>query len=76
MKKFFAVLGLVMVLVSLTGCKEKRCACTTVRGNGEFTAHSLEPKGTHKDCSELNKEWVSADSTGTILVMECVDEEQ
>ena len=79
MKKIFIAMTLVLAFAAITGCKEKRCACTTTRGdggaNGEYVCHSLEPKGSHKDCSELNKEWTSSDSTNTMLLMECVEEE-
>lgn len=74
MKKFFAVLSLMAIVAVVAGCTEKRCACTTVRGNHEYESHSLESLDGHGDCSELNAEWISTMDSATMLMKECVPE--
>ncbi len=71
MKKLFVVLGLVAAMAAVVSCKEKRCECITTRA-GFADARSLEPLGSHKNCSELNAEWVSADSLSDVLKKDCV----
>ena len=36
----------------------------------------LEPLGSHSNCSELDAEWVAADSTSDVLTKKCVPEEE
>lgn len=74
MKKTLTILALVALVFSITACKEKRCKCTTFRGNSTIPAYSLEPLGSHKKCSDLDKEWQASDSTGDIIKMSCVPE--
>ena len=75
MKRKVVVLSLaVLFLCFLAGCKEKRCKCTTNR-RGKKPAVGLELKGNHRDCSELNAEWMASDSTHELLTKTCVDEE-
>ncbi len=74
MKKFFAFSSLLLVMAIVAGCTEKRCACTTVRGNHEYVSHSLESLEGHSDCSELNAEWISSIDSATMLLKECVPE--
>jgi hypothetical protein len=75
MKKILALLTMLVIVAVVTGCKEKRCACTTIRGNYEYTSHSLEPLGSHSSCSDLNAEWTSTIDGVTLLSKECVPEE-
>ncbi len=72
-KKFFAVMLVLAVLV-VSGCKEKRCRCTYDRLS-ERPSTSLEPLAGHKSCSELDKEWMASDSTMEIITKTCVEEE-
>jgi hypothetical protein len=74
MKKVSVILTLIALVAVVTGCGEKRCACTTIRGNHEYISHSLEPLEGHGSCAELNAEWLSVDSV-TLLSKECVPEE-
>jgi len=74
MKKIFVALSLLVLVAVLASCSEKRCSCTTVRGDHEYESHSLEPLGSHKSCSELNAEWISTIDNATMLVKECVPE--
>lgn len=73
-KKFVFVCLAAMALCMLAGCKEKRCRCTTRRA-GQLPAVSLEALGSHKSCSELDREWMASDSTGDILSKNCVEED-
>lgn len=76
MKKVFVALSLVAALTVLVSCgKEKRCQCTTYRGDGTTyrPALSLEPLGSHASCSELDESWLASDSTGEMLKKVCVD---
>jgi len=73
-KKIVLVCLAAMALGIMAGCKEKRCSCITQRIN-ERPAHSLEPLGNHKNCSELDREWMSSDSTHEMLMKTCVEEE-
>ncbi|MCQ2295472.1 MAG: hypothetical protein MJZ67_07445 [Bacteroidales bacterium] len=75
MKKVFALLSLIAILVVMASCKEKRCACTWTRGDMEYRkCFSLEPKVGISSCAELNGEWLSSDSS-TLVMRECVEEE-
>ena len=76
MKKVFVALSLLAALIVLVSCgKEKRCQCTTLRGDGsEYRpAVGLEPLGSHASCSELDATWVASDNTGDMLKKTCVD---
>lgn len=76
MKKVFVVLSLVAALSVIASCgKEKRCQCTTYRGDGSTyrPAVSLEALGSHASCSELDATWTASDSTGDMLKKTCVD---
>jgi hypothetical protein len=74
MKRFFVALSLLSLVVVMTGCSEKRCACTTIRGSLLNVSHSLEPLDGHGSCSELNREWTSEIDSITVLKKECVPE--
>jgi len=74
MKKIFVALSLLALVAVVTSCKEKRCSCTTVRGDNMYTSHSLEPLGNHSSCSELDREWLASDSSGDMLFKTCVPE--
>lgn len=75
MKKAIVTVALLLIIACLSGCKEKRCKCTTLRA-GERPAIGLEPLGSHSNCSELDAEWVAADSTSDVLTKKCVLEEE
>lgn len=75
MKKKFLAVGLVLLFLCVTGCKEKRCHCITRRSSERLPAHSFEPLDGHKSCSELNKEWMAADSSLELINKECTEEE-
>lgn len=75
MKKIFITLILAALLVVVASCTKKRCVCMTVR-TGYDTAYALEELGSHKNCTELNKEWVAVeDSTGDIITKSCIAED-
>lgn len=74
MKKSIAIIAVLLIIACISGCKEKRCKCTTVRANFTPTV-GLEPLGSHSNCAELNAEWTAADSSGDILNKTCVPEE-
>lgn len=63
-----------LATVCFAGCTKKRCICTTVR-SGFQNARGIEELGEHSNCSELDKEWVSSDSTRQILNRTCIPEE-
>lgn len=75
MKKRIALLALlaVVAVATLASCEKKRCSCVTIRKDHQ-AAHSLEELGSHKNCSELDKEWMASDSTGDMLLKTCVPE--
>lgn len=75
MKKIFITLILAALLVVVASCTKKRCDCMTVRYKYD-TTHSLEELGSHKNCAELNKEWVAVeDSSGDIITKTCIAED-
>ncbi len=74
MKKLFVAISMLSLVAVMAGCGEKRCACTTIRGNYEYVSHSLESLDGHSDCSELNDEWISTIDSATMLLKECVPE--
>ena len=74
MKKTIATVVLLLLIAGLSGCKEKRCKCTTFRA-GETPAVGLEPLGSHSNCAELDAEWMASDSTNDLLKKACVPEE-
>lgn len=75
MKKLTVVFVSLALASIVVGCSEKRCACTTIRGNNEYVSHSLEPLEGRGSCSELDAEWVSTIDNATMLKKECVPEE-
>lgn len=74
MKKILIASALVLLLASMSSCKEKRCRCVTSRAH-EADAISLVPLGNYANCSEMDRQWMAADSSGDLLVMKCHDEE-
>lgn len=75
MKKIVIALSLVALLVVVASCTKKRCECMTVR-NKYDTTHALEELGSHKNCTELDKEWVAEqDSSGDIITKTCIAED-
>ena len=68
----FAALLLVSA-VALTGCTKKRCLCSTERPKHQ-TTRALEDLGDHKNCSELDKEWIASDSTSQMIIKTCTPE--
>lgn len=71
MKKFFVALTMLTLLVCVCACKEKRCACVTMRADYPVT-HSIEPLVGKSDCSEVSKEWPANDTTSDLITMTCV----
>ena len=73
-KKLLVALMAIGVLALAVACKAKECQCTSVR-SGEPPAHSLEPLGNHKNCSELDRQWTASDSSQDLLKKTCVEAE-
>ncbi|MBR1834736.1 MAG: hypothetical protein IJ785_04435 [Bacteroidales bacterium] len=73
-KKLLVAFMAIAVLAVVGACKEKNCHCTSVRA-GEVPAHSLEPLGNHKNCSELDRQWTASDSSQDMLKKTCVEAE-
>jgi len=71
-KRNLIVLVLLAVVATavLTGCTKKRCNCITTRA-GFQNARGIEDLGEHANCSELDAEWTSADSTHQLLNKTC-----
>lgn len=72
MKKVILVVVLCSFIAVVSSCTGKRCKCTTIR-RGYPNAVAFEPKGTHANCSELDDEWFTSDSSA-LLKRTCVDE--
>ena len=76
MRKIIVTASLLVAVTLFSGCKEKRCHCVTMRPSEIlYPAHSLEPLGNHKNCAELNMEWMASDSSMEMLEKTCVEEE-
>ena len=84
MKRKLTVALLVMgvAAVVMVGCG-KRCVCVTKRGGKDVdgreyqATRGLEPLGSNKSCTDLDREWKAEadnDSTGQMLIKKCVAE--
>ena len=71
MKKILVAISLVVILATVSSCKEKRCACTYIR-MGYPESHSLEPMGPEGCVDTL--EYLASDSISFIKKL-CVEEE-
>ena len=74
MKKKALAAAMMLVVLSLAACKEKRCRCVYDRFS-ERPSECFEPLDGHKSCSEVDKEWMASDSTFEIIKKTCVEEE-
>ena len=70
-----SVIALLVLLLSfgVVSCTKKRCLCLTER-KAHQTARSYEDLGSHKNCSELDKQWDASDSTAHIIKKTCTPE--
>lgn len=75
MKRKITIVAFFLCVASLAmvSCSKKRCTCTTIRKDHQ-TARSYENLGSHKNCSELDDEWVASDTTGHLVTKSCVPE--
>ena len=65
-----ALLFVLPLALSTTSCQKKRCLCVTTRAEHQ-NARGIEDLGEHKNCAELDKEWVVDDSTRHIIEKKC-----